>query len=427
MKQPPKKWGRKQKYLDHIIYLNNMNPDKFYSKLGASYKPGVLTTVVLAAEKLKRQGKKIIGLTGGMYDEESFPWKEVKSAFNDATEDDWKTMLQYGSTTGLGPLREQICNWMKGHGIVADPYSEIMVTTGSQEALDLVARIFMDPGDVVIVGAPTYLSALTAFKPSNPDIREAKLDKDGMDPEALEETIKEVLAEGKTVKLLYIIPSFQNPMSSMLTMERREKILELAKKYDFMILEDNPYGYITFEGEMPKPIKALDDEGRVMYTSTFSKIVSPGMRLGWLVAHKEFIVKMAEAKGSTIISNSLPSQYAATKLFERGQVDTQIEKMKKVYRKKRDVMLETMDTFFPKEARWNSPKGGLFLWVELPEKVNATELLMEAVERGVAYLPGNNFFTGEVHNHMRLNYSHPSINDIVEGIQILGTLLKEKI
>ncbi len=403
-----------------------MNPDKYYSELGASYEPGVLTTVVLAAEELRRQGKKIIGLTGGMYDEESFPWKEVKSAFDGATEAEWRTMLQYGGTTGMQVLREQVCEWMKGHGIEADPYSEVMITTGSQEALDLVARIFMDPGDVVIVGAPTYLSALTAFEPSKPDIREAKLDKDGMDPEALEETIKQVKAEGKEVKLLYIIPTFQNPMSSMLTIERREKIIALAKKYDFLILEDNPYGYITFEGEMPKPIKAWDDEGRVMYTSTFSKIVSPGMRIGWLVARKEFIVKMAEAKGSTIISNPLPSQYAAAKLFERGEVDSQIVKMKKVYRKKRDVMLETMDTYFPKEAKWNAPKGGLFLWVELPEKVNATDLLMTAVERGVAYLPGSNFFTSDVHNHMRLNYSHPSIDDIVEGIKILGDLLKEQ-
>jgi 2-aminoadipate transaminase len=404
-----------------------MNPEKYYSELGASYQPGVLTTVVLAAEELARQGKKIIGLTGGMYDVESFPWKEVKSTLMDATEADWKVMLQYGSTTGMQPLREEIAKWMKGHGIDADPYKEIMVTTGSQEALDLVARIFMDPGDVVIVGAPTYLSALTAFQPCKPDIREAKLDQDGMDPEALEETIKAVIAEGKEVKLLYIIPTFQNPMSSMLTVERREKILALAKKYDFLILEDNPYGYITFEDEMPLPIKALDTEGRVMYTSTFSKIVSPGMRIGWLVAPNPFIAKMMEAKGSTIISNDLISQHAAAKLFERGDVDRQIEKMKKVYRKKRDVMLETMDTYFPKEAKWNAPKGGLFLWVEMPKSVNTTELLMKAVERGVAYLPGSSFYTTDVHNCIRLNYSHPSIDDIVEGIKILGTLLKEQV
>ncbi|MCD6359941.1 MAG: PLP-dependent aminotransferase family protein [Armatimonadetes bacterium] len=404
-----------------------MKTEKFYSKLGASFQPGVLTTVVLAAEELKRQGKKIIGLTGGMYDEGSFPWREVKEIFAEATEDDWKVMLQYGSTQGYQPLREELSKWMKGHGINVDPYKEIMITTGSQEALDLVARVFLDPGDVIIVGSPTYLSALSAFKMQEPDIREAKLDKNGMIPEELEKTVKQVISEEKQVKFLYVIPSFQNPTSSLLTMERREKIIELAKKYDFLIVEDNPYGYISFEGPMPTPIKGLDDDKRVIYTSTFSKIVSPGMRIGWVCAHEEFIMKMREAKSSTIISNSLPSQYAAAKLFMRGDVDKQIEKMKKVYRKKRDVMLEAMATYFPKEAKWNHPKGGLFLWVELPKSVNATELLMEAVNRGVAYIPGSNFYTTETHNHIRLNYSHPSMDDIVEGIKILGELLKEQL
>ena len=406
---------------------NSMDTERFYSKLGASYHPGVLTTVVLAAEDLKRQGKKIIGLTGGMYDEESFAWREVQEIFAEATEADWRVMLQYGGTRGYQPLREELAKWMKGQDINVDPYKELMITTGSQEALDLMARIFLDPGDVIIVGSPTYLSALTAFKTCEPDIREAKLDKDGMIPEELEKTVKQVISEGKMVKFVYVIPSFQNPMSSMMTMERRKKIIELAKKYDFLILEDNPYGYISFEGPMPTPIKGLDTDGRVIYTSTFSKIVSPGMRIGWLAAHSEFIMKMAEAKGSTIISNALPSQYAAAKLFEKGVVDRQIDKMKKVYVKKRDVMLEAMDTYFPKEAKWNSPKGGLFLWVELPESINATTLLMEAVKRGVAYIPGSNFYTTETHNNIRLNYSHPSIDDIVEGIQILGGLLKEQL
>ncbi|MBN2336324.1 PLP-dependent aminotransferase family protein [Candidatus Bathyarchaeota archaeon] len=404
-----------------------MDPDKFYSKLGASFKPGVLTTVVLAAEELKRQGKKIIGLTGGMYDEPSFPWKEVRDIYAEATEADWRVMLQYGSTMGLMPLREELCKWMKGHKIEADPYREIMITTGSQEALDLVTRVFLDPGDVVIVGAPTYLSALGAFRTVSPDIRQAKLDDDGMVPEDLERVIKQVKAEGKKLKLLYIIPSFQNPTSTMLTMERRKRILELAEKHDFLILEDNPYGYISFEEPMPTPLRGLDKSGRVMYTSTYSKIVSPGMRIGWLVAHREFISKMVEAKSNISISNALPSQWAAAKLFEKGVVDKQIEKMIKVYRKKRDVMLESMDASFPKEAKWNTPKGGLFLWVKLPEHVNATEILMEGIQRGVAYIPGSNFFTTDTHNYIRLNYSHPSIPDIAEGIQILGELLKENI
>jgi 2-aminoadipate transaminase len=404
-----------------------MNTNKFYSELGESFKPGVLTTVVLAAEELKRQGKKIIGLTGGMYDEESFPWKEVRKIFLNASEDDWKIMLQYGGTAGLQSLREELSKFMKGHGIDSDPYKEIMITTGSQEALDLVTRVFIDEGDVIIVGSPTYLSALSSFKTAKPDIREAKLDEQGMMPDDLENVIKQVESDGKHVKLLYIIPSFQNPTSSLMPSERREEIVRLAKKYDFLILEDNPYGYISFDGTMPKPIKSYDNEGRVMYTSTFSKIVSPGMRIGWLVAHPEFISKMVEAKSSISISNTLISQYAAAKLFEKGVVEKQISKMIKVYRKKRDIMLETMDAAFPSEAKWNEPRGGLFLWVTLPEHINTSEMLMECIQKGVAYIPGNNFYTTNTFNHMRLNYSHPYIDDIVEGIQILGSLLKEKI
>ena len=404
-----------------------MNPSKFYSKLGESFKPGVITTVVLAAEELKRKGKKVIGLTGGMYDEQSFPWKEVKQIYNDATEEDWRVMLQYGSTAGLQSLREELSSWMKGHNINADPYQEMIITTGSQEALDLVTRVFIDPSDVIIVGAPTYLSALGAFRTVNPEIREVKLDKEGMDPDDLERVIQEVKSKGKKLKFVYLIPSFQNPTSTLLPLERREKIIQLAEMYDFLILEDNPYGYISFEGPMPTPIKGFDTSGRVLYTSTFSKIVSPGMRIGWLVAHKEFIAKIIEAKGNISISNSLVSQYAGAKLFQQGLVEKQIVKMCKVYRKKRDVMLETMEASFPKEAQWNTPKGGLFLWVELPAHVDTTLLLKEAIQKGVAYIPGSNFFTSNTNNHMRLNYSHPSIEDIVEGIQILGKFLKENI
>lgn len=407
--------------------LKHMNPDKYYSRLGSSFKPGILTKIVLGAEELRRQGKRLIGLTGGMYDELSFPWREVRQILMDASEEDWRVMLQYGGTNGLQSLREELSKFMARDGMKVDPYGEIIVTSGSQEALALVTSVFLDEGDSLIVGAPTYLSALTAFKTVYPDIRQASLDDQGMDPVSLEKTVKEIESDGKETKFLYIIPSFQNPTSSVLPVERRKHILEVAQDHDFLLLEDNPYGYISFEGSMPTPFKGYDKDGRVMYTSTFSKIVSPGMRIGWLAGHRDFISKMMEAKGSISISNSLISQYAAVELFKQKVVDTQIDKMIKVYRKKRDVMLETMDAHFPKEAKWNTPQGGLFLWVEMPKKVNLTELLEEAVSRGVAYIPGSNFFTTETHNHMRLNYSHPSIEDIVEGIQTLGKLLKEKV
>ncbi len=404
-----------------------VDADKFYSELGKTFEPGIITQVVLAAMDLAKQGKKIIGLTGGMYDPPSLPSEEVSRILAEASVEDWRGMLQYGGTLGSLELREELAKFMAGHGIEADPNGEIIVTTGSQQALDLVARVFFDPGDVIIVGSPTYLSALGSFRQFNPEIRSVVIDEGGMNVEALEAELEKIEAEGKWAKLLYLVPSFQNPTSTMLTVERRKRIVELAEEHDFIILEDNPYGYISFEGEMPTPVMGFDKAGRTMYTSTFSKIVSPGMRIGWLVAPREFISKMAEAKSNVSICNDGITQYVAAELFKRGEVEAQIPKVTEVYRRKRDLMLETMETSFPEEAEWNDPEGGLFLWVKLPEYVNTTEILMEAVENGVAYIPGSNFFAEPVHNYIRLNYSFPSEADIVEGIQILGSILKKAI
>ena len=404
-----------------------VDAENFYSELGKTFEPGIITRVVLAAMNMAKQGKKIIGFTGGMYDPPSLPGEEVSEILAEASEEDWKTMLQYGGTVGFPELREELSKFMAGHEIEADPEREIMITTGSQQALDLVARVFLDPGDVVIVGAPTYLSALGAFRQFNPEIRSVEIDGGGMNITALEAELEEIEGEGKWAKLLYLVPSFQNPTSTMLTEERRRRIVELAEEHNFIILEDNPYGYISFEGEMPPPIMGLDRAGRTMYTSTFSKIVSPGMRIGWLVAPGEFITKMVEAKSNVSICNDGITQYLATQLFKRGDVERQISKVTEIYRRKRDLMLETMATNFPEETEWNDPKGGLFLWVKMPEHVNTTKILKNAVENGVAYIPGSNFFAEPVHNYMRLNYSHPSEADIVEGIQILGSLLKKAI
>jgi len=404
-----------------------VDADKFYSELGKTFKPGILTQVVLAAFDLVKQGKKLISLTGGMYDPPSLPHEEVSVVLEGASVEEWREMLQYGSTAGHTGLREELAKFMAGHGIESDPKGEIIITTGSQQALDLISRVFLDEGDVIIVGSPTYLSALGAFRQFNPEIRSVELDEDGMKVDALEAELKEIESQGKWAKFLYLVPSYQNPTSTMLTVERRERILELAEEHDFLIVEDNPYGYISFEEGMPTPIMGLDKAGRTMYTSTFSKIVSPGMRIGWLTARPEFITKMAEAKGNVSICNDGITQHVAAELFKRGAVETQIPRVTEVYRKKRDLMLETMETSFPEEAEWNDPKGGLFLWVKMPEHVNTTDMIMEAVQNGVAYIPGSNFFADPVHNYIRLNYSFPSEPDIVEGIRILGKLLKSKI
>jgi len=402
--------------------------DRFYSKLGETLKPGVITRIVLAAFDLVKQGKKIVSLTGGSYDPPSFAIEEIKTILSEAPVEAWQDMLQYGSGVGSGQLRAQLSRFMAEAEIEADPEGEILVLTGSQQALDIISRLLIDPGDTIVIGSPTYLQALAAFRQYEPEFSLVSVDEDGMNMDALEVELKRLASEGRTPKLLYTVPSFQNPTSTVLTRERRLRMLELAEEYDFLILEDNPYGYISFEGPMPTPIKALDKSGRVIYLSSFSKIVSPGLRIGWAAAPRELVTKMAVAKGYVDICTDGVSQYVAAELLKRGVVEKQTRKMIDIYRRKRDLMLEAMETSFPKEAEWNEPKGGLFLWVKMPEGVNTTELLMEAVRRGVGYIPGSNFFADpSITNYIRLNYSFPSEDDIVEGIKILGDMLTKQI
>ncbi len=399
-----------------------LDSKKFYSKLGATFEPGIMNTLLLP-----RPGAKLIRFTGGSYDVPSLPTAEVKRIFEEASPQAWAEMLQYGGTAGMPSLLRELSTFMAGHKIKADPSKEIIVTTGSQEAIDLVSRVFIDKGDMILVGAPTYLQALSAFRQQYPKFVDIPIDSEGMDTQVLEEKLKKIKAQGKRAKMLYVIPSFQNPDSSLMTLERRKAVLELAEAHDLIIFEDNPYGYISFEGPMPTPLAGMDKSGRVMYTSTFSKMVSPGMRIGWITANPEFTGHLMEAKNNISICNDGLSQYAAAELFRRGDVERQIPKVTKVYRKKRDVMLEAMKTSFPKKAKWDEPKGGLFLWVKLPRNISSDELLKDAVSKGVAFVPGSLFFTKPVHNYMRLNYSLPSEDDIVTGIQTLGRLLKEKL
>jgi 2-aminoadipate transaminase len=399
-----------------------LDSKRFYSKLGTTFAPGIMNSIILP-----KPGTKLIRFTGGSYDVPSLPSAEVKRIFEEASPQAWAEMLQYGGTAGMPSLLKELSTFMAGHKIKADPAKEIIVTTGSQEAIDLVSRVFIDRGDMILVGAPTYLQALSAFRQQNPKFVDIPIDAEGMDTQVLEEKLKKIKASGKKAKMLYIIPSFQNPDSSLMTMERRKAVLELAERHDLIIFEDNPYGYISFEGPMPTPLAGMDKSGRVMYTSTFSKMVSPGMRIGWITANPEFTGHMMEAKNNISICNDGLSQYAAAELFRRGDVERQIPKVTKVYRKKRDVMLEAMETSFPRKAKWEEPKGGLFLWVKFPRGFDTDALLKDSVAKGVAFVPGSLFFTKPVHNYMRLNYSLPSEEEIVTGIQALGRLLKEKL
>ncbi|MCD6264144.1 PLP-dependent aminotransferase family protein [Candidatus Bathyarchaeota archaeon] len=402
--------------------------DRFFSNLGRSYKPGIITEIVLAAFEMAKKGKKLISLTGGSYDPPSLPVVEIREVLQEVPDTAWREILQYGSNQGYWRLREALSKFMKGSGITVDQEGEVLVTTGSQQALDLISRVFIDEGDIIGVGSPTYLAALSAFKQFSPQFLTIPVGDEGLDLGALEEELERLRREGKGMKMLYVVPSFQNPTGVVMPQPNRRRLLEMAEEYDFLIVEDNPYGYIAFEGEPPTPIKAFDEGGRVIYLSTFSKIVSPGLRIGWVAAEEEIVEKLAIAKSAVDLCSDGLSQYVASELLSRGVVERQIRKVTDVYREKRDLMLESMEVYFPKEVEWNRPRGGLFLWVRLPEGVDASEMVFEAVERGVAYIPGSNFFTDPSKtNYMRLNYSFPSKEDIVEGIKILGDLLKERV
>ncbi len=297
-----------------------LDSKKFYSKLGTTFAPSMMNSILLP-----KPGTKMIRFTGGSYDVPSLPSAEVKRIFEEASPQAWAEMLQYGGTAGMPSLLKELSTFMAGHKIKADPAKEIIVTTGSQEAIDLVSRVFIDKGDTDPPRCPNLPPGTVLLsRQQYPKFVDIPIDPDGMDTQVLEEKLKKIKAQGKKAKLLYIIPSFQNPDSSLMTMERRKAVLELAEAHDFIIFEDNPYGYISFEGPMPTPLAGMDKSGRVMYTSTFSKMVSPGMRIGWITANPDFTGHMIEAKNNISICNDGLSQYAAAELFRRGDVERQI-------------------------------------------------------------------------------------------------------
>ena len=405
-----------------------INTDKFLSQLGKKYEPGIITDIVLAAFDLERKGKRLISLSGGSYDPASFLIKEIKAILQDAEDASWREILQYGSNRGYWRLREALSEFMKPRSIKADSDKEVLITTGSQQALDLISRVLVDHLDIVGVGSPTYLEALSIFKQFSPKFLVIPVNETSLDIDFLQHHLRELKQKGRSMKILYTVPSFENPTGAVMPDANRKELLELAGEYDFLIVEDNPYGYLAFEQKPPIPIKTLDKEGRIIYLSTFSKIVSPGLRIGWAVCEERISAKLGHAKSSVDLCSDGLSQYVASQLLAKGLVEKQISHITSVYRQKRDLMLESMDSYFPKEAQWNRPKGGIFLWVTLPKTIDATKMVFEAVERGVAYIPGSNFFTDpKKTNYLRLNYSYPSKDDIIEGIKILGRLLKEKL
>lgn len=367
------------------------------------------------------QNPSIISFAGGLPAPESFPIEELVKIGKEVLEKSGAQALQYGPTEGFGPLREAIATRMAK--VKVDVKAEdILITSGSQQGLDFAAKIFINPGDIIVCESPTYLGAINAFKAYEPKFIEIDTDKDGMIMEDLEQTLK----ENNNIKFIYVIPDFQNPSGKTWSVERRIKLIELANKYDVAIIEDNPYGELRFEGEILPSIKHFDTEGRVAFLGTFSKILCPGLRLGWVAASPEMLNKFILVKQGSDLQSSTISQMEAAKFFELYDIDEHIKKIIDLYRARRDLMMKTIEEEFPKEASATYPEGGLFTWVVLPEYMNARELALKALEQNVAYVPGGSFFpNGGNENTFRLNYSNMNEEKIVEGIKRLGKVLKD--
>jgi len=397
-----------------------MKLDDRFSDLIASLSASEIRDILKLTE-----GRKVISLAGGLPDPLTMPVEEIREITREVLDKEWKSALQYSASLGITQFREELAKFSRLRGINAE-VNNIIATTGSQEALFVLSYTLINENDDVIVEAPTYLAALNVFRLRKPRFHGVKLQLDGMDINELEDKVKKIRSEGRKVKFLYTVPTAQNPGGVTMSLEKRKALMEIASRYDFLVIEDDAYGHLVFEGDNPPSLKSMDKEGRVIYTSTMSKILSPGLRLGWVVAENEIINKMELYKQNISLHTPSLNQYIAAEALKRGVVVRQIPKIRQIYKEKRDVMLKAIQDYFPKDVVYSRPVGGMFFFAWLNERVNTKLMLQEALKRGVAYVPGEGFYhdlSGK--NTMRINFSYPSKEEIEEGIKILGQLIKD--
>ncbi|MDE7040927.1 MAG: PLP-dependent aminotransferase family protein [Limosilactobacillus sp.] len=363
---------------------------------------------------------KIISFAGGLPAPELFPVKEMKAAVDKVFEEHGQEAMQYGAAKGVTVLREVIQQHVTEKENVDSELNNVLVTTGSEQALDLVGKAFVDPGDTVLVEQPTYLCALDVFRSYGANFASVEMDEDGMKMDALEKALK----ANPNTKLIYTVPNFQNPTGRTMTEERRKQLAELAEKYDVYVLEDNPYGEIRFAGEHVPAVKSFDKAGHVLYMSTFSKTLAPGFRLGWLVADEEVVNKLTVLKQSADLHTDNLAQFAVAQFFADNDVDAHVKEISDLYGKRKDLMLEGIKKYFPEGVKYTDPEGGMFLWVEVPGIDDTVELFKECLEHDVAFVPGDPFFASEPQpGTFRLNYSNMREDQIEVGLKRLGAAL----
>jgi len=365
----------------------------------------------------------VISLSGGMPDVTRVPAAAAADAAHDAVMHEGAAALQYGSSEGRVELRDVIVELMAEIGVRLT-HDDLVVTAGAQQALDLLAKTFLDPGDVVITEGPTYVGALQAFSAYQPRVVCIPMDEHGMRVDVLEAELKKLGHRG--AKFIYTIPNFQNPAGVTLSPERRRRLLELAREYDIPVIEDDPYGRLRFGGGHAKPLRALDDD--VIYLGTFSKIFAPGLRLGWVAAPRPILAKLLLVKQAADLCGSAFAQVTAERYFAGTRWRRVLQGLVKSYHERRDAMIAALEEHFPPEAHWTEPDGGFFVWVELPLFVDATTMLAEAVERSVTFTPGDAFFPdGRGRNCMRLAFCYAEPEAIEEGIRRLAAVIEDRL
>lgn len=364
----------------------------------------------------------IISFAGGLPAPELFPIEQLQDISYKVLKQDGRAALQYSTTEGYGPLREIIAKQRMSVAKVNASIENIMITSGSQQGLEFSAKIFIDKDDIIICESPSYLGALNAFKAYQPKFIEISMDDDGMKIDELEKALEKY----PNAKMIYTIPDFQNPSGKTMSIARRKRVAELAKIYNIPVIEDCPYGELIFEGQSNPSIKSFDKDGYVIFLGTFSKTFCPGLRIGWVCAEPEIIQKYVIVKQGADLQCSSMAQRETALFMQQYDLNEHISKIKTIYKKRRDIMLDSIEKYFPNDIKYTRPNGGLFTWVELNKGLDASKILVDALKEKVAFVPGGSFFAnGGNENHFRLNYSNMNEELIVEGIKRLGMVLKK--
>ena len=403
-----------------VVFIIDIN--KLYSDRAGKMRKSVIRELLKVT-----QDPEIISFAGGLPNPKSFPISDIESCIHEVLKNHGKTALQYGTTQGLRELREAIAerSYKEGMDISAD---DVIIMSGSQQALDTVGKLFLNPGDTALCGLPTYLGGINAFRSYEANLEGIPLDGDGMQIDVLEETLKKLRRDEIFPKFVYVVPTFQNPAGVIMPESRRKKLIDIANEYELFIVEDDPYGKLRYDANHIKPIKAFDDIGSVIYMSTFSKILSPGFRLAWTIANPEATRKMIICKQALDLCTNTFTQFITLEFIKRGSLDLHIMKLCEMYKPKRDTMIEAMEKYFPDGYTCHKPKGGMFAWVTLPEGIDTEVMFLDAIKEKVAYVHGKAFHVdGGGARSMRLNFSYSTDEQLDEGMKRLGSVIKKKL